>query len=79
MGEFLKKVRNEPPKLKHKSHFRKAYETLPESEREEFVTAVRDKSISLEAIRRVLETYGIRISRNALARARNGDILDGDV
>ena len=76
MGEFLNKVRNEPPKLKHKSHFRKAYEALPESERDEFVTAVRDKSVSLEVIRRVLETYGIRISRNSLARARNGEILD---
>lgn len=76
MGKFLNDVKSVPPKLKHKSHFRIAYETLPKEERDDFVKAVRDTSIPIESIRRVLEQRGIRISRNALSRARNRELLD---
>ena len=77
MGKFLTEVKSQPPKLKHQSHFRRAYEALPKEEREDFANAVRDRSIPLTAIKRVLELRGIKISTCSLSRARNGEILDG--
>ena len=77
MSDFFQQVKNEPEKLKHKSHFRRAFEALPEEDREDFVKAVLDTSIPLVSIKRVLDKRGIKISVSSIARARNGEILDG--
>lgn len=77
MSDFFQQAKNEPPKLKHKSAFRKAFEVLPEADRDDFVKAVLDTSIPLVSIKRVLEKRGIKISVFSLSRARNGDISDG--
>ena len=76
MTNFFEEIKNEPPKLTHKSHFRKVYESLPEDERDDFVKAVHDHSIPIASIMRVLAKRGIVISRSSLTRARNGEILD---
>lgn len=77
MSDFLQQVKNERPKNRYKSAFRRAFEALPEEDRDDFVKAVLDTSIPLVSIKRVLERRGITIAVSSIARARNGEISDG--